>query len=566
VSPSLSDEASAQTGRTDPLRPADHVEHPSSGAILAPRLDLTGWARWTWRQITSMRTALVLLLMLALAAIPGSIFPQRTADPNGVTQYYRYNPDTARILDALQVFDLYSSTWFSAIYTLLFVSLIGCVIPRARHHLGALRSPPPRTPARFSRLQHHHSERIEAGDDPERTGEHAIAQATRVLRRRGYRVARYDDSRSWSVSAERGYARESGNLIFHVALVGVLVAVLGASGFTYTGQRVVVEGTTFVNALSDYSSFSPGRFVDGSQLNPYAMTLETFDVTYQRPGTPGAGQAGDFAAKVTIREPGADTRSETIRVNHPLTIGDERVYLLGNGYAPTITVRNADGDVVYSDALPFLPQDSMMTSLGIVKVPDGLPEQVGLVGFLYPTRGVLESGAFTSIYPDLVDPVITLNVFAGDLGIDDGTPRSVYTLDTSGMRQLSGGDSGVASLELSPGATADLPGGWGTVTFEDASNGTDPMASVKRFASLQIQHDAGATWVLVFAVIATLGMVVALLFPRRRIWVRAQVEGHRLHIEYAALARGEDPTLADALHQIRADHLRTTDPTQERSQ
>lgn len=513
-----------------------------------------------------MRTALVLLLLLALAAVPGSIVPQRTADPNGVTQYYRDNPEAARVLDALQLFDLYGSTWFSAIYILLFVSLIGCVIPRARHHLKALRALPPRTPSRLARLEHHLVDRIGPGDDAERTAERAIAEAAQLLRQRRYRVARYDAPGTWSVSAERGYARESGNLIFHVALVGVLVSVLGASGFTYTGQRVVVEGTTFVNALSDYSSFSPGRFVDGSNLRPYAMSLETFDVSYELPGTPGAGQAGDFAANVTVREPAGDARRETIRVNYPLTVGDERIYLLGNGYAPTITVRDAAGKVVYSDALPFLPQDAMMTSLGIVKVPDGLPQQIGLVGFLYPTRGVLDSGASTSIYPDLADPVITFNVFAGDLGIDDGTPRSVYTLDTSGMKQLTGGDSDLDSLELTPGTTAELPGGWGTVTFEDASGGTDPMGSVKRFASLQVQHDAGATWVLVFAVLATLGMMVALLFPRRRMWVRARVEAGQVQLEYAALARGDDPTLADALARLRIEHLDVTNPTRKREQ
>ena len=99
-----------------------------------------------------MRTALVLLLLLAIAAVPGSIVPQRSADPNGVTQYFADNPDLAPVLDNLQLFDVYTSAWFSAIYILLFVSLIGCVIPRTKHHWKALRARPPRTPARLERL------------------------------------------------------------------------------------------------------------------------------------------------------------------------------------------------------------------------------------------------------------------------------------------------------------------------------------------------------------------------------------------------------------------------------
>ena len=98
---------------------------------------------------------------------------------------------------------------------------------------------------------------------------------------------------------------------------------------------------------------------------------------------------------------GFTTRESELIVNYPITVDGDRIYLLGNGYAPTLTVRNAQGDVVYSESQPFLPQDSNITSLGIIKIPDGLPEQVGLVGFFYPTQGVLPSGAFTSVYPDV---------------------------------------------------------------------------------------------------------------------------------------------------------------------
>lgn len=546
---------------TDRSRPADHVDQSdTTDTVSSPPLGLWGYIRWGWRQLTSMRTAIVLLLLLALAAVPGSVFPQRSADPNGVTQWFRNNPEAAPVLDWFQLFDLYSSSWFSAIYLLLFVSLIGCVIPRTRHHLKALRAAPPRTPARLSRLEHYYSVLVDGGSSPEASATDAIAIATDQMRSRGYRVKRYDAKGTWSVSAERGYARETGNLAFHVALIGVLVSVLLGSGFTYTGQRVIVEGTTFVNALSDYSSFNPGRFIDGTELTPYSMTLDAFDVQYVPPGSAGAGQAGDFAAAVTVRTPGTvETLAETVRVNSPLTVSQDRIFLLGNGYAPTITVRNAEGNVVYSDAQPFLPQDSMMTSLGIIKVPDGLPEQVGLVGFFYPTQGALSTGAYASIYPDLFNPVVTFNVFSGDLGIDDGTPRSVYTLDTSGMAQLTGGETGGDSIELGPGQTADLPNGWGTVTFEDASAGTDPLGTVKRFASLQIQHDPGATWVLLFAMVATVGLMAGLFIPRRRLWVKATLDHsgkpHTLRLEYAGLARGEDPQLPPVVLQLRDAHL-----------
>ncbi|WP_258933973.1 cytochrome c biogenesis protein ResB [Nesterenkonia pannonica] len=112
----------------------------------APTLGFVGLLRWAWTQLTSMRTALMLLLLLAVAAVPGSLFPQRLQDDFAVQTWMEDNPTWGPILDSLQFFDVYSSFWFSAIYLLLFISLIGCIIPRARKHWQQMRSAPPRTP------------------------------------------------------------------------------------------------------------------------------------------------------------------------------------------------------------------------------------------------------------------------------------------------------------------------------------------------------------------------------------------------------------------------------------
>ncbi|MFG6280047.1 cytochrome c biogenesis protein ResB [Microbacterium sp. 5K110] len=542
------------------LRPSDHADStsPSGDDVASPRLGVVGWLRWGWRQLTSMRTALVLLLLLAIAAVPGSLVPQRSADPNGVTQYFTDNPDLAPVLDKLSLFDVYTSPWFSAIYILLFISLIGCVLPRTKHHWKALRSQPPRTPARLARLDDHRTVTVPvpAGQDAASVAATAVDSASAQLRKAGYRVARYDGRGTFSASAERGYLRETGNLVFHAALVGVLIAVGVGGGFTYTGQRVLVEGQAFTNSLLDYSSFNPGRFVDSNALAPYSMTLDRFDVRYVPPGQPGSGQAGDFAANVTTLTPDGERQDGQVRVNHPLDVQGDRVYLLGNGYAPTVTIRNAQGEEVFHDSVAFLPQDANMTSLGVVKVADGMPEQLGLIGFFYPTMDTLDTGALTSTFGDLEYPVLTLRVYAGDLGIDDGTPRSVYTLDPSGMTQIAGGDSGTPALRLMPGETQDLPNGLGTITFENEApaGATGYQGSVKRFASLSIHRDLAGPWVLGFATLATLGLLAALFVPRRRMWVKATPKDGAVLVEYAGLARGEDPTLAAAVDQVVERH------------
>ena len=183
-------------------RPSDHYDSrpaPAGDGVTQPNLGTAGWLRWFWRQLTSMRTALFLLLLLAIAAVPGSLVPQRSSDPNGVTQYFADNPDLAPALDTIQAFDVYSSAWFSAIYLLLFVSLIGCVIPRTRHHLQALRAKPPKTQAHLGRLAGFTARDAPVGTDAAA----AVESARALLKSSGYRVARFDTGTESSVSAER---------------------------------------------------------------------------------------------------------------------------------------------------------------------------------------------------------------------------------------------------------------------------------------------------------------------------------------------------------------------------
>lgn len=511
----------------------DRTERGSDGPV-QPRLGPVGWARFVWRQLTSMRTALVLLLLLAVAAIPGSLVPQRSSNPNGVVEFERTDPELFEILDALQLFDTFTSAWFSAIYLLLFVSLIGCIIPRTAHHWKALRSRPPKTPARLKRLVGYREA------DARGTVDEALAAGEAVLRRQRFRVERYGDS----LSAERGYARETGNLVFHMALVGVLATVGFAGGFGYNGQRVIVEGQTFVNQLTSYDTFTASRFFNEAQLDPFSVRLDEFTPVYTADRETLAPQALDFTADVTITENG-ETRQEQVKVNQPVTIGGMQAFLMGNGFAPVITIRDADGNVVFDESVAFLPTSSTLTSLGIVKVPDGLPEQVGMVGFFYPTAFQQENGALSSAYPEPDNPVLTLNMFVGDLGLDDGVPRNAYALDVDELEQVTGGDTGNESIILGLGQSAELPNGYGTVEF----------TALPRFVSLDFHHDPTQAGVLVSSVLAIGGLIVSLFVPRRRVWITAEATADGVRLQYAGLARGDDPNLDDAVDRVATEHL-----------
>ncbi|WP_404312651.1 cytochrome c biogenesis protein ResB [Agrococcus terreus] len=512
----------SRSSESDPLRPSDHIDAApeAAGDGGNPRLGPVGWLRFLWRQLTSMRTAIVLLLLLAIAAVPGSLVPQRSSDPNGVIQVRADNPELVWLYDALSLHDVYSSPWFSAIYLLLFTSLVGCVIPRLAHHWRAMRAQPPRTPARLSRLV---GFRTVAGDASD------LDRADGVLRKLGYRTARYGDS----ISAERGYLRETGNLVFHISMLALLLVVGIGSGFGYQGQRLVVEGRSFANAQSSYDTFTSGRWFDEGALEPFSLALDDLDVVYETENVNAIGAPLDFTASVTVTEPGQEPRPGQIKVNEPLRIAGANLYLISNGYAPRVIIRDAEGDVVFDQFTPFLAQDDNMTSLGVLKVPDGLAEQVGLRGFFYPSVGTLDTGALTSIYPDLLAPVVSLQAFTGDLGLDAGVPRSVYALDTDDLAQIAGGDSGTEALTMQLGETVDIPGGLGTVEFAD----------VQRYGVIEVHEDLTQVPVLWITIVLFVSLLASLLIPRRRMWVKAV--GGRL--ELAGLARGEDPTLERAV-------------------
>lgn len=535
--------------------PSDHIEADAKledrelDRLSQPRLGFVGTLRWFWRQLTSMRTALLLLLLLALAAVPGSLVPQRSSDPNGVVDYFNAHPELAPILDKLQLFDVYSSVWFSAIYILLFVSLVGCVIPRTKHHVEAMLAKPPRTPARLSRMPGYRTRTVPAARVDASTAESLMESATLLMRKSGYRVTRYDQParRAKSVSAERGYLRESGNLIFHIALLGAIIALGIGNGFGYTGQKIVPVGQSFVNNLASYNSINPGEFFNSNSLSPFSVRVDKLDVTYDTTSQNAMGDPLNYVAYVTTTGPGPHSAHTTIKVNTPLNIGGTQVYLLGNGYAPTVTVRNPQGGIVFQDSVPFLPQDANNTSIGVIKVPDGLAKQVGLLGFFYPTKGESQTakGALTSTFPGLDDPLLSLNVYVGDLGLNKGTPVNVYSLDTDRLTALTGGTTGKDPLEIKPGQTVELPDDLGTITL----NG------VPRYATLTVHHDPGQGWLLLCALLILGGLLTSLFIPRRRMWVKViEHDDGSLLVQYAALARGDDPKLDDAVTALAEKH------------
>ena len=491
-----------------------------------------------WRQLTSMRTALILLFLLALAAVPGSLIPQRGLNAGKVRQYFQQHPTLAPILDRLSLFDVFAAPWFAAIYLLLFVSLIGCLTPRLRLHARALRARPPAAPRRLSRLSSYDTWTV-AGDDPAA----ALDRAREVLARRRYRVAtRAEAGGAHSLGSEKGYLRETGNLLFHVSLVLLLAGIALGGLFGYKGDVLVKEGDGFANTRNAYDDFTPARLFGQRALAPFSFTLKSFRATYQP-----NGEAKTFDAKVRYRSsPSAPVRDYDIRVNHPLAVAGAKVYLLGHGYAPHIVVHDPKGNVAFDAAVPFLPRDRTFLSDGVVKVPDALPEQLGFSGFFAPTAAVDPARGVVSTDPAANRPALVLTAYHGDLGLDTGAPQSIWSLKLGGLKQYTDASGRPLSKLLTVGNTWTLPDG-STVTF----------AGVTQYGTFQVTHDPGKRLALVAAVLIVAGLLLSLRVRRRRMWVRAAPDlaggddtSRRTVVEVGGLARSDAETFAEEFGEI----------------
>lgn len=503
------------------------------------------FGRVIWNQLTSMRTALLLLFALAVAAIPGSLIPQRPTSPVRVRDFTTDHPTLARIYRALGLFDVYASPWFAAIYLLLFLSLIGCIIPRLIELFRTLRKPPPRTPTNLSRLPAYVASALPA----DRSAAEALEAGAAWLRGQHYRVEERPaaDGRPASVAAERGYLREAGNLVFHIALVFVLIGLGISALFGFKGNAVVVEGGGFSNALTQYDDFTAGAQFHESRLTPFTVALQRFDVSFET-GAVQPGAARSFDAHVDVTHDGK-TEQRDLLVNHPIDIGSTRVHLLQHGYAVNVTVKDAAGNTAYHGPVICLPQDGNFTSRCAIKAPDARPQRLAFDGMFLPTA-VIDNRGPHSEFPDAYNPQLVLNAWTGAPRTETGTPESVYSIDHEGMTQVQR-DGQPFRMLMRPDTTVDLPDGQGSITFH----------GYQRWIKLQVSQTPGVGLALASLAVALTGLCCSLYVRPRRLWLRVVDGPDGPRLEAAGLDKVDGRVgLEDSVAELAAAAAGTTHP------
>ncbi len=177
-----------------------------------------------------------------------------------------------------------------------------------------------------------------------------------------------------------------------------------------------------MNSLIGYDSFTPGTNYNPDWLNPYAVTLNNFQVRYDRQRDSHTyGQDLDYNAQLTVQNPGSSPEQKTLKVNEPVDVGGTSVFLSGNGYAPIVKVTDGEGKVAYEGPVVALPTDGKYTSSVVLKVPDARPAQLGFVGMFLPTGSYERWGghpAFGGFSPG--EPYAGAAVLFGGFGFELG--------------------------------------------------------------------------------------------------------------------------------------------------
>ena len=244
--------------------------------------------RSVWRFFSSVRLAIVLIILITLASIVGTLIPQG----RGAAQYAARYGGLAGPLAALQLTNLYRSGWYLALLLLLAVNILVCTVSRLGPKRRRAFGPAPGTEAEAvaamrpgARLRLPHP--LAAAKD------RIVAE----LEGQRYRLAESAKDGKIRILARKRRLGWFGSDIVHL---GLLVIIAGGVASGLLGRRAdlaLIEGRT---AAVPHASF--------------AVRLDAFETEYY----PG-GAVKDWKSTVTVVEGGAPVLTRVVEVNHPLT-------------------------------------------------------------------------------------------------------------------------------------------------------------------------------------------------------------------------------------------------------
>ena len=292
--------------------------------------------------LSSMRFAIALLVVLAIASVIGTVLTQDDPYPNYVNQF---GPFWADIFRSLGLYNVYSAWWFMLILIFLVVSISLCVIRNAPKMLADAKSWKDKVREGSLRAFHHKAE-FSAG------GSRAAVAATlsAFVAKAGYKHVVRETDGATLISAKRGAMTKFGYIAAHLAIVVICIGGLLDSNLPIEfqmwmfGKSAVNTSATISDISADHrlSASNPtfrgyawvpeGQFVSTAILNqpngsliqdlPFSIQLNKFIVDYYSTGMPKL-----FASDIVVIDRDTGKRIPArVEVNKPFTYKGVSIY------------------------------------------------------------------------------------------------------------------------------------------------------------------------------------------------------------------------------------------------
>lgn len=305
--------------------------------------------------LSSMRFAIGLLTILAIASVVGTVLKQNEPYSNYAFEFGQY---WFAVFNALGLYDVYHSGWFLTILAFLVTSTTLCILRNGPGFIKEIKSFREKaTDASLGAMKH----------SVLLTGSADSAQLTAYLAANGFRNKIVERPDGLLIAAKRGSANKFGYFFAHIAMVVICIgglmdgnlplklgemvgkvvpetrdipqsqipeqSRLGQNNLSFRGNITVSE-----NKSADVVFVNQGNGYLVQEL-PFVVTLKQFHVDYYSNGMPKL-----FASDVVVtnKVTGKQTQA-TVKVNHPLIIDGVAIYQasFGDGGSP-VTFRAWD--------------------------------------------------------------------------------------------------------------------------------------------------------------------------------------------------------------------------------
>ncbi len=284
----------------DSSRPGDNVEQTSK----QPKEVSAAEAFWAF--FSSMKTAIVLLLVLAAASMAGTLIPQ-----NEPPEFYlnKFGAQKYALMQRLSLTDVYHSTWFSVLLLLIGINLAVCSLNRFGMAWRRTFRPGVGTEVGTVRaMGRSENLRCESGAPD------TASKAAEFLKSRGYRVLSSQSGASVSLYASKGRLGIWGPYLVHLSILVVFAGAIYGGAFGFRGFTTITEGEDVGSCILEQGH-------EARNLG-FKVKLHKFTIEYK---TKRAGQGGivravtGYKSDLEIIDGGKPVMRRQIDVNNPIT-------------------------------------------------------------------------------------------------------------------------------------------------------------------------------------------------------------------------------------------------------